>query len=104
MRADIHDGPEHTLQSEAGYSNARPHQPEVDKTSCTARPDHTDGSKRELPSSGLMSASAGCGHVAPCAIFCHVPILLQKSFSTVIKIFSRPLMRFSDKYVRDLVS
>jgi len=31
-------------------------------------------------------------------------ILLQKSFSTVIKFFSRPLMRFSDKYVRDLVS
>ena len=27
MRADIHEGPEQTLQSEAGYSNARPHQP-----------------------------------------------------------------------------
>src|ERR1700747_2792369 len=27
MRADIHDDPEQTLQSEAGYSNARPHQP-----------------------------------------------------------------------------
>src|SRR5262249_40307586 len=27
MRADIHDGPEQTLQSEAGYSDARPHQP-----------------------------------------------------------------------------
>ena len=26
MRADIHDGPEHhTLQSEAGYIDARPH-------------------------------------------------------------------------------
>ena len=25
MRADIHDGPEQTLQSEAGCSNARPH-------------------------------------------------------------------------------
>ena len=44
MRADIHDGPEQTLQSEAGYSNARPHQPGRRKTSCTARPDHTDGS------------------------------------------------------------
>ncbi len=43
MRADIHDGPEHTLQSEAGYSNARPHN-QVDETSCTARPDHTVGS------------------------------------------------------------
>jgi hypothetical protein len=28
MRADIHDGPEHnTLQSEAGYIDARPHLP-----------------------------------------------------------------------------
>ena len=44
MRADIHDGPEQTLQSEAGYSNARPHQPRSTKTSCTARPDHTGGS------------------------------------------------------------
>src|SRR6516165_4657514 len=25
MRADIHEGPEHTLQSEAGYIDARPH-------------------------------------------------------------------------------
>jgi hypothetical protein len=24
MRADIHDGPEHTLQAEAGYIDARP--------------------------------------------------------------------------------
>jgi hypothetical protein len=29
---------------------------------------------------------------------------VAKVVSTVIKIFSRPLMRFSDKYVRDLVS
>jgi hypothetical protein len=28
MRADIHSGPEHTLQSEAGYSIARPRQPD----------------------------------------------------------------------------
>ena len=31
MRADIHDGSEHTLQSEAGYIDARPHQPESRK-------------------------------------------------------------------------
>ena len=31
MRADIHDGSEHTLQSEAGYIDARPHQPELPK-------------------------------------------------------------------------
>src|SRR5215472_14452121 len=27
MRADIHGGPEHPLQSEAGYIDARPHSP-----------------------------------------------------------------------------
>jgi len=51
-----------------------------------------------------MSAFASCGQTAPGALFCHVSILLQKSFPTVIKFFSRPLVRFSDKYVRDLVS
>jgi hypothetical protein len=34
----------------------------------------------------------------------YLPILLQKSFSTADQNFSRPLVRFSDKYVRDLVS
>jgi hypothetical protein len=33
-----------------------------------------------------------------------VPILLQKSFSTADRNFSSALMRFADKYVRDLVS
>jgi hypothetical protein len=32
-----------------------------------------------------------------------VPILLQKSFSTTDQNFSGPLMRFSNKYVRDLI-
>jgi hypothetical protein len=31
-------------------------------------------------------------------------MLLKKSFSTADQNFSRPLMRFSDKNVRDLVS
>jgi hypothetical protein len=31
-------------------------------------------------------------------------MLLKKSFSTADQNFSRPLMRFSDKYVRDLIS
>jgi len=31
-------------------------------------------------------------------------ILLQKSFSTADQNFSSPLVRFADKYVRDLVS
>ena len=32
MRADIHDGPEHMLQSETEYIDARPHQPAVDQS------------------------------------------------------------------------
>jgi hypothetical protein len=45
MRADIHDGPEHnTLQSEAGYIDARPLTASSAKSSCNARPDHTLGS------------------------------------------------------------
>ena len=48
MRADIHDGPGHnTLQSEAGYIDARPQSRQIDETSCDARPDHTNGSKCE---------------------------------------------------------
>jgi hypothetical protein len=31
MRADIHGGPEHTLQSEAGYIDARPHNRQLDE-------------------------------------------------------------------------
>jgi hypothetical protein len=45
MRAEIHDGPEHMLQSETEYIDARPHQPASTKASCTARPDHTFGSR-----------------------------------------------------------
>jgi hypothetical protein len=37
MRADIHDGPEHMLQSETEYIDARPYQPASTKASCTAR-------------------------------------------------------------------
>jgi len=47
MRADIHDGPEQKLQSEAGYIDARPQTDSSTKTSCNARPDHTFGSKYE---------------------------------------------------------
>jgi len=46
-----------------------------------------------------MSAFTSCGQTVAYALARCVPILLQKSFSTVIKIFSSPLMRFSDKYV-----
>src|SRR5208283_5272774 len=45
MRADIHDGPEHnTLQSKAGYIDARPLTASSAKSTCNARPDHTYGS------------------------------------------------------------
>jgi hypothetical protein len=50
------------------------------------------------------SAVTSCGHPFSGGLSGYVPILLQKLFSTVIKFFSRQLMRFSDKYVRDLVS
>ena len=50
MRTDIHDGPEQPLQSEAGYIDARPQCRQIDKTSCDARPDHTNGSVRWGPS------------------------------------------------------
>ena len=46
MRADIHDGSEHnTLQSEAGYIDARPLTASSAKSTCDARPDHTFGSR-----------------------------------------------------------
>src|SRR5215470_13609230 len=46
MRADFHDGPEHsTLQSEAGYIDARPQADRSTKLSCNARPHHTLRSK-----------------------------------------------------------
>jgi hypothetical protein len=59
MRAEIHDGPEHMLQSETEYIDARPHQPASTKASCTARPDHTFGSfatKVERATSVTVSA------------------------------------------------
>jgi len=43
--ASIHDGPEHnTLQSEAGYIDARRLTASSAKSTCNARPDHTFGS------------------------------------------------------------
>src|SRR6266446_6149589 len=54
MRADIHDGPEHnTLQSEAGYIDARPQSRQIDETPCDARPDHTLGQIRPWCSIGV---------------------------------------------------
>src|SRR5215831_10808251 len=50
MRADIHGGPEHsTLQSEAGYIDARPQADSSTKASCNARPHHTFGSAYDVP-------------------------------------------------------
>src|SRR5215475_7578718 len=49
MRADIHDGPElNTLQSAAGYIDARPQSRQIDGTSCDVRPYHTSGSLTDL--------------------------------------------------------
>jgi hypothetical protein len=38
MRADIHDGQEPTLQTKAGYIDARPLAANSTKSSCNARP------------------------------------------------------------------
>jgi hypothetical protein len=57
----IHDGSEHnTLQSEAGYIDARPHiRARSTKPSCNARPDHTCGSfSSEAIGAGAKSMSA----------------------------------------------
>src|SRR6516164_2268006 len=62
------------------------------------------GSKPESALLRLMSAFTGSGHGLALALVRVVPILLQKSFSTADQNFSSPLMRFADKYVRDLVS
>ena len=73
MRADIHDGPEQMLQSEAGYIDARP------LTANSAKPLATHGRTIHLghvwtaPWQELFDASAalvGCGHVSGLLIRC----------------------------------
>jgi hypothetical protein len=60
MRADIHDGREQKLQSEAGYIDARPLTDSSTKTSCNARPDHTKRvNKRRCFPHGPMIMSVG---------------------------------------------
>ena len=63
MRADIHDGPERkTLQSKAGYIDARPLTASSTKSSCDARPDHTLGHKQTSllrPLYGSFTLKAG---------------------------------------------
>src|SRR5215472_12498479 len=62
MRADIHDGPEHMLQSETEYIDARPHQPASNRASCTARPDHTFGSFADGCPLYPLKADIGVAH------------------------------------------
>jgi hypothetical protein len=61
MRADIHDGREQMLQSEAGYIDARPHH--QDRQNLLHR---TAGPyiKREAPILELLSAPTSYGHAA----------------------------------------
>src|SRR2546430_8749252 len=63
MRADIHDGPEQTLQSEAGYSNARPRQP--DRRNLLQR---TAGPYRWV-SNDLFLAGYGAAQAVPGPLF-----------------------------------
>jgi hypothetical protein len=53
MRADIHDGPEHTLQSEAGYIDARPYL--LDRRKPLAPHGRTIHWVTELPATALKS-------------------------------------------------
>jgi hypothetical protein len=50
MRADIHDGPEHMLQSETEYIDARPHQPASTKSLLHRTAGPYIGSKSEVGS------------------------------------------------------
>src|SRR5262245_28647355 len=54
-----------TLQSEAGYIDARPQSRQIDETSCDARPDHTLGSSSSVTTyrgdSGSAKDRPGCG-------------------------------------------
>src|SRR6202011_5469258 len=89
MRADIHDGPEHMLQSEAGYIDARPLTPARQKLlQRTAGP--YIGSKasicppamhfrsspmnrhRQRPSACLKRAKSGLLHRSNCFLFDHL--------------------------------
>jgi hypothetical protein len=66
MRADFHDGSEHnTLQSEAGYIDARPHiRARSTKPSCNARPDHALGQNPLVPHRNIGSRFASVnGHL-----------------------------------------
>jgi hypothetical protein len=56
-----------TLQSKAGYIDARPYIRQIGEISCDARPDHTFGSKPAYPLSSRMSAFARCGHLVHCS-------------------------------------
>src|SRR5262245_42346602 len=66
MRADIHDGPEQTLQSEAGYSNARPHRQDrrnlLHRTAGPYRWVKTGYPRAVAVESALPSKADACGH------------------------------------------
>jgi hypothetical protein len=67
------------------------------------RPQRVNGT--HYRAAALLSASPPIPAINISRMDCwSVPILLQKSFSTADQNFSRLLVRFSDKYVRDLVS
>jgi hypothetical protein len=99
-----------TASSDAAISSNRRHFQAVHR----ARPSSTAAMHTPFPrwvngthyrAAALLSASPQLAEAVRAAKrFRVVPILLQKSFSTADQNFSRLLVRFSDKYVRDLVS
>jgi hypothetical protein len=58
MRADIHGGPEHTLQSEAGYIDARPKSQQIDENPLATRGRTREGvTAQPLPASPATAAA-----------------------------------------------
>ena len=86
MRADIHDGREHALQSEAGYIDARPHQPKPSKPLAPHGRTIHWGQNPNPPFSGLCQLwpaadiTPNPASSAPCRFCCKSP------FALVIKI------------------
>src|SRR6266581_8931843 len=62
MRADIHDGPEHMLQSEAGYIDARPLTPARQNLLQRTAGPYIRVKRVDIAMSELLSAIHNTGH------------------------------------------
>jgi hypothetical protein len=102
MRADIHDGPEQTLQSEAGYSNASPHH-QVDENLLHRTAGPYSRVKTRIRAFRAYVSFHQLRTKAVNAYSRSVPILLQKSFCTCDQNFLWLYTQISCKDVEDLI-